>query len=178
MARAIGIGNQDFEKVRKNNNFYIDKTDFIRKWWESGDEVTLITRPRRFGKTLNMSMIEKFFSMDYAGMKELFEGLAIWKYETYRKLQGTYPVLFLSFADVKEISYSQARKKICNNIKNLYDRYTFLLERNLLSDSEKRDFQNISANMEDYQASGSLKTLSGYLHRYYQKKSHHSFRRI
>ncbi len=92
MARAIGIGNQDFEKVRKNNNFYIDKTDFIRKWWESGDEVTLITRPRRFGKTLNMSMTEKFFSMDYAGMKELFEGLAIWKYETYRKLQGTYPV--------------------------------------------------------------------------------------
>lgn len=65
MARATGIGYQDFEKIREKNNFYIDKTDFIREWWSTGDEVTLITRPRRFGKTLNMSMTEKFFSVDY-----------------------------------------------------------------------------------------------------------------
>ncbi|MDE7330679.1 MAG: AAA family ATPase, partial [Lachnospiraceae bacterium] len=66
MARAIGIGNQDFEVIRKQGYFYIDKTKFIRDWWESGDSVTLITRPRRFGKTLNMSMVEKFFSIKYA----------------------------------------------------------------------------------------------------------------
>ena len=67
MARPVGIGNQDFETIRKNGYFYIDKTDFIRQWWENGDNVTLITRPRRFGKTLNMSMLEKFFSINYAG---------------------------------------------------------------------------------------------------------------
>lgn len=67
MGRTVGIGHQDFEKVRVKNNFYIDKTDFIREWWEADDEVTLITRPRRFGKTLTMSMLEKFFSVNYAG---------------------------------------------------------------------------------------------------------------
>ena len=111
MARTVGIGNQDFETVREKEYFYIDKTHFIRQWWESGDHVTLITRPRRFGKTLNMSMLEKFFSVKYAGRSDLFEGLSIWNEEKYRQLQGTYPVLFISFADVKETSYPQTRKR-------------------------------------------------------------------
>ena len=110
MARVVSIGRQDFEKIRTRNNFYIDKTDLIREWWEADDEVTLLTRPRRFGKTLNMSMLEKFFSVNYAGRSDLFQGLSIWEEKDsdgdykYRKLQGTYPVLFLSFADVKETS--------------------------------------------------------------------------
>ena len=117
MARKIGIGNQDFETVRKSGCFYIDKTGFIRDWWESRDSVTLITRPRRFGKTLNMSMLEKFFSVKYAGRGDLFEGLSIWEEKSssgeykYRDLQGRWPVLFFSFADVKENSFVQARKK-------------------------------------------------------------------
>ena len=90
MARTVGIGNQDFEKIRVDNIFYIDKTKFIKEWWESMDSVTLITRPRRFGKTLNMSMLEKFFSVNYAGRGDLFEGLSIWHEEKYRSLQGTY----------------------------------------------------------------------------------------
>lgn len=90
VARVVGIGNQDFEKIRINNYFYIDKTDFIREWWEAEDVVTLITRPWRFGKTLNMSMLEKFFSVEYAGRGELFEGLSIWEEEKYRKLQVHY----------------------------------------------------------------------------------------
>ena len=102
MAGTIGIGHQDFERIRMENIFYIDKTSFIREWWEANDRVTLITRPRRFGKTLNMDMLEKFFSLHYAGRAELFEGLAIWEEEKYRKLQGTYPVISLSFANVKE----------------------------------------------------------------------------
>ena len=110
MARAIGIGNQDFETIRKQNYFYIDKTKLIQEWWESGDSVTLITRPRRFGKTLNMSMVEKFFSVQYAGREDLFQGLKIWEDETFRKLQGTYPVLFISFANIKEQNYEMARK--------------------------------------------------------------------
>ncbi len=113
MARTLGIGKQDLEKVRKENAFYIDKTKFIREWWESEDDVTLITRSRRFGKTLNMSMLEKFFSVQFAGQGDLFRGLVAWENEKYRKLQGTYPVRFISFADVKETTYMQTKKKIC-----------------------------------------------------------------
>ena len=112
MARTIGIGNQDFETIRKKGYFYVDKTGFIREWWESGDSVTLIIRPRRFGKTLNMSMLEQFFSIGYANRSDLFEGLFIWQEEKYRRLQGTYPVIALSFADVKERTYQDARKRI------------------------------------------------------------------
>ena len=92
MAKTVAIGYQDFEKIRKKNLFYVDKTTFIREWWENEDEVTLVTRPRRFGKTLNLSMLEKFFSLWYAGREDLFQGLAIWKDETYRDLQGTYQI--------------------------------------------------------------------------------------
>lgn len=170
MPRTIAIGRQDFEKIRINNNFYIDKTSFIQEWWDGGDDVTLITRPRRFGKTLNMSMLEKFFSVTYAGREDLFQGLAIWKNEKYRKLQGTYPVLFITFADVKETSYDQTKKKICSIIQELYNQHLFLLDGNLLSDSEKAHFCAVSAKMEDYEASGSIKALSNYLSRYYGKK--------
>ena len=106
MERVVGIGHQDFETVIKENIFYVDKTHFIREWWEARDIVTLITRPRRFGKTLNMSMTEQFFSVKYAGRGDLFEGLSVWKDEKYRGLQGTYPVIALSFARVKATSFS------------------------------------------------------------------------
>ena len=170
MARTVGIGNQDFESIRESEYFYIDKTHFIREWWESGDSVTLITRPRRFGKTLNISMLEKFFSVKYAGRSDLFEGLSIWKKEKYRLLQGTYPVLSLSFADVKETSFEQARKKMCRIIRELYYQFRFLTESGVMTDSEKRDFLQISVNMEDNEAAFTLKALSGYLSRYYGKK--------
>ena len=170
MGRSIGIGYQDFETVRRDNCFYIDKTQFIQEWWEERDIVTLITRPRRFGKTLTMSMVEKFFSVNYADGGELFEGLKVWKYEKFRKLQGTYPVIFLSFADVKETTYQQVRKKMCSIIQAIYDQYRFLLEGELLNKNEKQNFQMISADMEDYMASGALKALSGYLFRYYGKR--------
>lgn len=170
MTQVLGIGNQDFEKVRTNNIFYIDKTDFIRRWWESGDEVTLIARPRRFGKTLNISMVEKFFSVGYAGRSDLFEGLSIWEEEKYRTLQGTYPVISLSFAKVKETSYSNARKMICQIIQNLYNEYDFLLASDRLNQNEKDFFRRISADMEDYIAADSLNALSNYLMKYYGKK--------
>ena len=119
MARTVAIGIQDFEQVITNDYFYIDKTELIREWWESGDSVTLVTRPRRFGKTLNMSMLEKFFSVEYAGKSELFEGLRIWENEKYHALQGTYPVICLSFARVKEMNYADTRDKICAILRNL-----------------------------------------------------------
>ena len=169
MARTVSIGRQDFQRIRENNNFYVDKTHFIREWWEADDEVTLIARPRRFGKTLNMSMLEKFFSVSYAGRGDLFEGLSIWKDEKYRGLQGTWPVISLSFADIKETSFIQARKKMCRIMNELYKQFDFLLKTDLLTESEKKDFW-ISADMEDNQLSFSLKLLSSHLSRYYGKK--------
>lgn len=109
MKPVISIGNQDFGSIRENGYFYVDKTDFIQEWWENGDVVTLITRPRRFGKTLNMSMLEYFFSNQYAGYSRYFERLQIWKSEKYRELQGSYPVIFISFASVKGATYQDAR---------------------------------------------------------------------
>lgn len=170
MLRTTAIGEQDFSKIIEKNYFYIDKTNFMKEWWENGDSVTLITRPRRFGKTLIMSMLEHFFSVRYAGRKDLFENLNIWKDQKYRELQGTYPVIFLSFADVKESSYLQTRKKICNIIKELYQQYLFLLDGDVLSEDEKKEFRRISPNMEDYEASGSIKELCKYISRFYEKK--------
>ncbi len=170
MARTVGIEIQNFAKLIENHYFYVDKTDFIREWWESGDDVTLITRPRRFGKTLNMNMLERFFSIEYAGRGEVFEGLSIWEKEAYRRLQGTYPVIMLSFASVKETTFENARKKLCHIITELYNRYDHLLDRKLLNEKEMEFYQNVSADMEDYTATESLKVMSGFLERYYGKR--------
>ncbi len=170
MARVIGIGHQDFGQLIQANCFYIDKTEFIRQWWENEDVVTLITRPRRFGKTLTMSMLEHFFSVRYAGEDAYFAGLSIWKEEKYRQLQGTYPVISLSFASVKETTFSDARKQICQIITELYDKNDFLLDSDCLNEREKERFQRVSTDMENYLAANSLHALSSYLSRYYGKR--------
>ena len=115
--RTISVGNQDFAVIRENDYFYIDKTKLIRQWWENGDPVTLVTRPRRFGKTLNLSMLEYFFSVAYAGRADLFRNLEIWEDPAYQKLQGTYPVIALSFASVKDADFGTVRGKICQLLK-------------------------------------------------------------
>lgn len=169
MSRTVGIGIQDFEKMITRRVFYIDKTMFIKEWWESMDDVTLITRPRRFGKTLTMSMVEHFFSADHAD-SPLFEGLNIWKEETYRSLQGTYPVISLSFADVKDTSYEEARIKICQTIVDLYNKYAFLAKGDLLEQNEKEYYRRVSIEMRDSEITVSLRRISDYLCRYYGKK--------
>ena len=170
MARTVGIGIQNFEKLIMENSFYIDKTDFIRQWWENRDDVTLITRPRRFGKTLNMNMLERFLSVEYAGKGKVFEGLSIWKEGKYRDLQGTWPVIFLSFAGIKTSSFSEAKKSLFYLIEKLYNRYEFLLKVDCLNEKEREFIKSISANMDDYSAISSLGTLSEFLYRYYGKK--------
>ena len=171
MARTVGIGIQDFAKIITNECFYVDKTDFIREWWESKDDVTLITRPRRFGKTLNMSMLEQFFSVEYAGRGELFRGLSVWKYEKYRELQGTYPVISLSFARVKEANYPDTREKICEIIRNLYIKYAFLKESPVLTDPDRAYYNRIlEPQISNSDATSSLYQLSDYLCRYYGKR--------
>ncbi len=170
MARPIGIGMQDFEKVIAEHVFYVDKTMFIKEWWENKDDVTLITRPRRFGKTLTIDMLEKFFSLKYAGRGDMFDGLAIWKEERYQKIQGTYPVISLSFASIKETCYENTHRKICHLLENLYSDNSFLLESGILTSSEKNFFKRISVDMGDVEASLALNELSKYLFRYYGKK--------
>lgn len=169
MARTVGIGLQDFEKIRKQNVFLIDKTMFIKEWWEKKDDVTLITRPRRFGKTLTLSMVEQFFSVNYA-QTDIFYGMKIWSDKEYRELQGTYPVISLSFSGIKETSYIEARSKICKIIELLYQKFDFLMEGDFLNPKEKEYFTNISAEMKDSGISLSLQQLSNYLSRYYNKK--------
>ena len=170
MAKTVGIGIQSFDKIREKNYFYIDKTSFIKEWWESGDDVTLITRPRRFGKTLNISMLEQFFSVDYAGRHDLFEGLSIWEEEKYRALQGTYPVISLSFANIKERNYESTRKKICQLLVKLYVKHSYLLESGLLHESDVAYFKRVSETMDDSDATLALYQLSDFLYRYYGKK--------
>ena len=168
MERTVAIGVQNFETLISNHYFYVDKTNFIKEWWENGDSVTLITRPRRFGKTLNMSMTEQFFSLDYAGRGDLFEKMNIWKEEQYRGLQGKFPVISLSFAGVKGANYIDTRRQVCQEIVEVYEKHRFLVEeKGFLSDREKDFFNAVSRDMDNDIAAVSLKKIAGLLARYY-----------
>lgn len=170
MARKVSIGYQEFNDIIKNNLFYIDKTDFIKEWWERGDRVTLITRPRRFGKTLTMSMLQQFFSREFAGQGILFDGLNIWKEEKYRNLQGTVPVISLTFANVKERSFLMTKQRICQILTDLYNKNIFLLEGDLLTEEEKRYFRSVTMDMDETVATLSIHKISDFLSRYYGRK--------
>lgn len=179
MEQTVSIGNQDFRSLRENKSFYIDKSLFIKEWWESQDIVTLITRPRRFGKTLNLNMLMYFFSNHYADRGDLFEGLSIWTEETYRDLQGQYPVIFLSFADIKGQNYQDTREGIISAVAELYKNHDYLLQGDVLSDAEKEyfiSFENYMVDtstgrpLKDASITRALKQLSFYLSRYYGKK--------
>ena len=170
MRKTVAIGIQSFDKIRKDGYFYIDKTGFIREWWESGDDVTLITRPRRFGKTLNMSMLEAFFSVSYADRSDLFEGLSIWQDEKYRALQGTYPVIFLSFANIKEADFESTNYRIRQLLMKLYEKNQFLMDSECLSESEIKYFNRMKSDMDEKDAPMALYQLADFLYRYYGKK--------
>ena len=170
MAKVISIGNQSFESIREKDNFYIDKTNFIKEWWDNDDIVTLITRPRRFGKTLNMDMLKCFFSNKYKDRGDLFEGLDIWRDEKYHELQGTYPVIFLSFAKIKQNTYEGAVKQIKNELINLYNAFDYIMKSDLYNENEKLQYKSIRVGMDDETAQDALNNLSNYLSRYYGKK--------
>ena len=171
MSRTIGIGIQNFAELRGNKCFYVDKSSFIKEWWERYDSTTLITRPRRFGKTMNMSMLEAFFSVEYVGRSDLFEGLSIWEEEKYRALQGIYPVINLSFARVKEVNYEITREKLCEVLRDLYIKYSFLKNSGVLEEADRNYFnQVLETEMKDSVATSALHHLSDYLYRYYGKK--------
>ena len=170
MGRTISIGAQSFEFIRKNDCFFVDKTGFIKEWWENTDAVTLITRPRRFGKTLNLDMMNCFFSRTYEGRGELFEGLSIWKDETYRKLQGSYPVIFLSFADIKGETFEETKQGIKYVLERLYRNHKYVKHKEGMDEKEWEFFDSVSAKMPDDVAVLALKYLSDYLEDYYNQK--------
>jgi hypothetical protein len=143
MARTIGIGIQIFEKLINSNCFYIDKTDFIR---------------------------ERFLSIEYAGEGQIFEGLSIWEDEKYRVLQGTWPVISISFANVKESTYEKTRYRMHQILMKLYSQNRFLLESDLLDPGEKAYFSRIGENMVEEDATMSIHNLSDFLSRYYKKR--------
>ncbi len=170
MSRTVAIGIQEFDKIIENGCFYVDKSKFIKEWWENFDAVTLVNRPRRFGKTLTLRMVESFFSIKYAGRSDLFESLNIWKVEKYRKMQGTYPVIFLSFAGIKGGSYAVTKKKICQLMVNLYADHKFLVDGGMLAKEDVSFYKRVSMEMDDADMEMSLVQLSRFLYKYYGKK--------
>ena len=170
MKKAISIGIQGFSDLREQDCFFMDKTNFIKEWWGKRDVVTLITRPRRFGKTLNMSMLDCFFSNKYANRADLFEGLSIWQDETYRKLQGTYPVIFLSFAAVKAGNLEDAKTQIKQEITRLYWENRNLMKEDIFGEDERELYYRTTVKMDDVTAQDSLRNLSVWMERYYGKK--------
>ena len=170
MKKVISIGIQGFSDLREQDCFFVDKTNFIKEWWENRDVVTLITRPRRFGKTLNMSMLDCFFSNKYVNRADLFEGLSIWQNETYRKLQGTYPVIFLSFAAVKAGNLEDAKTQIKQEIARLYWENRNLMKEDIFGEDERELYYRTTVKMDDVTAQDSLRNLSVWMERYYGKK--------
>ncbi len=168
--REISIGNQDFAAIIENAYFYVDKTEFIRNWWESGDVVTLITRPRRFGKTLNLSMMDYFFSNKHQNGVKLFKNLAIWKYRDYHGLVNQYPVIFLSFASVKGTSFETARQQIIQQIVGLYRNRSHILEAPFITDMDRKFWDMVSFDMSDATATDAIRFLCELLSKFYEKK--------
>ncbi len=166
----VSLGAQQFDRLREREGLYVDKTAFIQEWWESGADVTLITRPRRFGKTLNMSMLECFFSNQYAGRGDLFEGLEIWKNEKYRQLQGTYPVIFFSFAGVKAGNMKDMKAMVKIVIANLYGRYREILKSDKFDENDREAFRAVNEKMEDVKAQTAINMLCLFLQKYYEKE--------
>lgn len=165
----VNIGIQRFDRLIEQGRFYIDKTDFIREWWNTGSEVTLITRPRRFGKTLNMSMLECFFSIQYAERSDLFERFSIWQEEKYRQLQGTFPVIFLSFANIKALTYKQMEFKLTKVIADLYDQNRCLITEDLLSDNERKYYDSVKIGMSGELAADAVHSMAKFMQRLYKK---------
>ena len=170
MEKVIATGSQDFEYLRKNNGFYVDKTDFIRKWWKGLDSVTLITRPRRFGKTLNMSTLNCFFSNKYENRGDLFEGLKVWEDADLQVQQGKWPVIFLSFAGIKGRTYDDTMVQMKKLLTRLYLDFPELYRYEGFENNERQSLKTICEDMSDTEAALSVNLLSSLLQKVYGKK--------
>ena len=143
MARTISIGAQSFERLRTGGCFYVDKTGFVRDWWLSRDSVTLVCRPRRFGKTLNLSMIECFFDVR-RDSRPLFEGLDIVRHEAFcDEWMNQYPVLFISFKDVDGLDFESAFIALQGVLSDFCFRYSHIIENDKVDPVDISSFVSI-----------------------------------
>ena len=166
--RPLPIGISDFKTVIEENYYYADKTDMIGDILDDRAMVTLFTRPRRFGKTLNMSMMKYFFGIENTEEnKKLFDGLSISNKE-YMKEQGQYPVIFISFRNIEEENWEDCYFEIKNIMSRTYNEFEFL--RGTLNQSELAEFDSIWLKKEKADWKGSLKNLTRYLYKYYDRK--------
>lgn len=173
LAHTPGIGYQRIDEIIDEKVLYVDKTHFIKEWWESKCQVSLITRPRRFGKTLMLSTVNCFFSTLYEDRKDIFEGLKIWKYEEYRRMQGTFPVIFMSFAAVKASDFSGAIHTISRYCYDLYATHEYIMDADALSDEDKSiytEYRERLGKADVEYCKSAMAVLSYLLFRYYGKK--------
>ncbi|MBO6307786.1 MAG: AAA family ATPase [Oribacterium sp.] len=168
MLKTVGLGIQDYEKVIEQNNFYIDKTKFISEWWRSNDDITLITRPRRFGKTLMLSTVEKFFSVRQGNNEELFKGLNVSKDTEMMEECGRWPVLFVSFAGVKAETYKGALQQFNWLFTEWIARNNWLKDK--MSDKDLGFYKKVSYDMDEKTAGQCLNTFCRWLSEFYGKK--------
>ncbi|MCD8083401.1 MAG: ATP-binding protein [Clostridiales bacterium] len=171
MTKTVALGITSFEDIIQKNVFYVDKTLFIKEWFLNRDQVTLITRPRRFGKTLTLNMLETFFSNQYAGRGDLFEQFSVWQDATFQQLQGTYPVINVSFAGMKQDSWQLMLQDMKYCLSDLYDRHGYLLQSDKLNDADKNKIrQYMEENVNEPQCIQSLQFLSRCLYKHFGKK--------
>ena len=169
MLKTVGLGLQNFEQVIKEKNIYIDKTKFISEWWKSNDGVTLITRPRRFGKTLMLSTVEEFFSARKKNNAELFRGLSISNDTELMKECGKWPVLFVSFANVKSGSYDGALKQFNIIFSKLLSTLEYMKDG--FGNADLDFYNKISIDMEPGISSNCLGYYCKWLCEHYGKKA-------
>ena len=169
-------GKQDFASLREHDYFYIDKTGLIEAWWEAGDDVTLITRPRRFGKTLNMSMLKSFF--DIGTDKALFDGLYIsGNKELCDEYMGKYPVIFLSLKGVEGLTYEEAFEAFVRIMGKEVNRVSFLADSDKLTQIEREQYKGLTIMkngrlaFDKEKLVSSLQLLSQLLYKHYGKKA-------
>ena len=168
MKKGIGVGIEDFKKIIEEDCYYFDKTNYIEELLKDRTEIKLFTRPRRFGKTLNMTTLKYFFDVKNAEEnRKLFKNLYIEKSE-YFKEQGEYPVIFITMKDLKKNTWEQMNFAVKSLISNLYNEFEFIREK--LNEKDLIEFEKIWFKKEDGDYDNSLRLLSEYLYNYYQKK--------
>jgi len=168
--KPLPIGVEDFKRLVDNGYYFVDKTLMIKELLENKETVNLFTRPRRFGKTLNMSMLQRFFEATGKSNAYLFDGLKIATYPEYMAYQGQYPVISISLKSMKQASYTDAFYMYKNLIAKEYEKHKIILESNQILESEKEIFRNIMEQRADQNVYlNSIRTLSDILAKYYKK---------
>lgn len=170
MTRAIPIGEQEFEFLRTNNCFYVDKTAFIGEWWRESRRVTVITRPRRFGKTLLLDTVASFFSNARRDQASLFGDLAVWRDEAMRPLAGSRPVISLTFSGVTGMTVRETRQLIASAVNGVFSEFRWLRDSPALDDAERQAIAEFSPKADVASVTTSLRTLSGALHKHFGVK--------